>query len=282
MSLFGENDRLLTSLEEGLIRRVYRTAKLPPLSRIRIRDGLSTIDTPFTTPGPGGSGLFLIMAGPRLYEGDLATDDPSTLVHEMTHVWQYDHGTLSELHAATAHVHYYLRNKTDRLYEYKLGDSWNDFGFEGQAQLVEDWYSIEKMDETTDRYVYVKNVLFYNDPDARSKELWEMRQIGDIPATEKTPTPDRQVARETVPFSDGYLLSVLEKPYQASDMAGLAARVKVLEGYFREMRRVKSNEAVILAGRLKTKPGDKLAQAFQYRLSTPTQFHLLHILQGLI
>jgi hypothetical protein len=63
---------------------------------------------------------------------------------------------------------------------------------------------------------------------------------------------------------------------------GLAARVKNLDEYFRQLRRLRLQEAVALAGRLHPgKPGDRLARAFHYRLSTRTRERLINILQGL-
>ena len=295
--LWGEQERLLTSLEEGLIRKVFTTAVLPKLSRLRIRDGLSPNDTPFTTPrtqwardtntpfGHEVEGEYLIMVGPKLFDGDVSQDDPSTLVHEMTHVWQYKHGTLSEWHAATAHVHYWLRDKVglgpyDKLYEYQIGESWDDMGFEGQAQLVQDWYQDDKMSETSDRWIYFKNVVLMDNPRARPLSLGELR-TWEMPV-DGLDQPSQHWSREEVPFNDDYLRRVLEQPIGPNDVAKQAARVKTLEDYFRQLRRLKLTDAVALAARLKTPaPRDQLAQAFHYRLSTATTSRLLNILLGL-
>jgi hypothetical protein len=91
------------------------------MGHIRIRDGLTTTGTPFTTPRSKlvvisgyplkSVGEYLIMVGPRLFEGDVATMEPSTLVHEMTHVWQYKNGTLTQFRGFKAHAHYFIRGK---------------------------------------------------------------------------------------------------------------------------------------------------------------------------
>jgi outer membrane protein OmpA-like peptidoglycan-associated protein len=178
MSLFGDHGRFLTSHEEDLIRNVFKTTALPPLSRVRIRDGESPTGTAITIPLHD---LFNIMVGKSLFALDVADADPSTLVHEMTHVWQYFHGTLSRSHALSAHSHRWAAGKlgyrgTNYLYEYDiLTDSWNDMGFEGQAQLVEEWFYDGKGDEDKDkRFCFVKKVLYDNNIAARKLNIIDL------------------------------------------------------------------------------------------------------------
>ena len=64
--------------------------------------------------------------------------------------------------------------KTDNLYQYEIGQSWDDMGFEGQAQLVQEWFTLDAMSETSDRWVYVKHVLMTGDVAARSLTLGEI------------------------------------------------------------------------------------------------------------
>ena len=91
-----------------------------------------------------------------------------------------------------------------------------------------------------------------------------------------------QVSYEDYPFREGYLQELLDKVIPTSDVKGLAARVKNLDEYFRQLRRLRLQEAVALADRLQaSKPGDRLARAFHYRLSTTIRERLIKILQGL-
>jgi hypothetical protein len=182
--IFGNNERLLTPEEAKLIRSVFRTTKLPVLDRIRIRDGLSPTGTAFTAPREKVAahhalpfmteGEYLIMVGPRLFEGDVAAMEPDTLVHEVTHVWQYKHGTLGEYEAAVKYIGAAAIRRTDNLYQYEIGQSWDDMGFEGQAQLVQEWFTLDAMSETSDRWVHVKHVLMTGDVAARSLTLGEI------------------------------------------------------------------------------------------------------------
>lgn len=299
MGLFGENERLLTSGEEGLIRKVFKSAALPPLSAFRIRDGLSPTGTPFTDSD------YSIMVGPHLFAGDLSKDDPDTLVHETVHVWQYKQGTLTRAKALKAHVGAAVLKYTPpirlvpgrpprfiyvppprnwdpvaNLYKYTIGNSWNSFGFEGQAQLVEEWFSHsgQNMSLSADHYVYVKKVLYSGDPIARELTLAELKGAPpDKPEELDINVPDRQVAFEEDHF---YAFSrYIEKKFRANDVAGLAARVKKLEDYCRKLRATRPADALRLAGRLQ-QPGDPVGRSFHYYLSRPTRELLLKILTG--
>jgi hypothetical protein len=48
-------------------------------------------------------------------------------------------------------------------------------GFEGQAQLVEDWFRNDGMSETSERFVFVKKVLYTGDSRARDLTLTQLR-----------------------------------------------------------------------------------------------------------
>jgi len=173
--IWGNRDRQLTTHEKELLNRVFRGADLPPLERIRIRDGLTTTGVPFVTSGTTSKVLFgslltrpeeyLIMVGPRLFDEDLTRVAPATLVHEMVHVWQYKHKKLTELRGLMLHSLYYLSGKIGgrgqhHLYSYDLSQPWEQIGFEGQAQLVEDWYKIDHMKQRGERWEYLKRTVF--------------------------------------------------------------------------------------------------------------------------
>ena len=189
--IWGNDERTLTAAERTLINSVFRNAALPPLSEVRVRNGLATTGTPFTTLGSSrlklitglpsrSEGKYQLMLGPTLFASDLSESSPSILVHEMTHVWQYEHETLTELSGLARHAFYYVsgllggRNQT-HLYDYRLGESWNEMGFEGQAQLVEDWYRFDQMSEECERWLYVKNVLILGNVAARDLQLDSLR-----------------------------------------------------------------------------------------------------------
>jgi len=199
--LFGDRGRPLMQPEAALIRKVFQTAQLPLLSKIRIRNGASTTGTAITIPLDG---LYNIMVGePKAnFFRDLSIADPDMLVHEMTHVWQYFHGTLSRAHGMTAHIHRWAAGKfgypdEEYLYEYNmLTDSWNDMGFEGQAQLVEEWFHDTKGvggEDKDKRFCFVDKVLYKGSVKARSMNIIQLCD-GDF---YDAPSPDPEPVRVT-------------------------------------------------------------------------------------
>ena len=186
MSLFGgkgDNQRMMTAFEIRLVKQVFQTAKLPRLDQIPIGDGQSANGTAWT------SSDYTISVTPQYFSTDLSRSDPDTLVHEMTHVWQYFNGTLTMDHAFKAQAWASIKDKYlsfgwghsdvkdhfyDKLYSYDAVDgTWDSMGFEGQASMVEDWYSMGMKTEGI-RFVFVKNVLWDGDISARNLTKTEL------------------------------------------------------------------------------------------------------------
>src|SRR5258708_10603127 len=103
---FGDDDRLLTGKEAALVQSVYLNARLPPSFKIRIRNGLSPNGTAITFPNYA-DGTYNISVGQYLFDHDLTDYQGAkdTLIHEVTHVWQYYHGLLTRAHGVIAHCH---------------------------------------------------------------------------------------------------------------------------------------------------------------------------------
>jgi hypothetical protein len=155
----GNNNRMLSAYEMQLIKNVFKTAPLPRLDKITIGDGQNARGGYWTSDD------YQMNLGPTLWKVELTGFGAwrATLVHEMTHVWQYFNGTLTERHAFFAHAHYSMLGKDDDLYKYDVNDdSWDDMGFEGQAQLVEDWYKAGAKTEDQ-RYIFIENILYTGD-----------------------------------------------------------------------------------------------------------------------
>jgi outer membrane protein OmpA-like peptidoglycan-associated protein len=201
---YGDDDRLLTGGEESLIRLVYKSTLLPPFSRMRIRNGLSPTDTAITFPN-NYDDTYNISVGQKLFDSDLTINswDRETLVHETVHVWQYFHGLLSRGHGIMAHLHRGVAGKLgyagdDQLYEYDiLTDSWDDMGFEGQAQLVQEWYRDGRKDEDGDkRFCFIQKVLYDNNAAARKLNIVELCEKDFYPPPGPDPEPIRVSAKD--------------------------------------------------------------------------------------
>lgn len=265
----GDNSRALFQGEINLIRTVFKTAHLPPLLEVSIADGVSIKGTPWTDSD------YQINVGPWSYDHDLSVFDRSTLVHEMAHVWQYFNKTLSKLHAFVASV----RNPEDDLYSYDLNGSWEDMGFEGQAQMVEDWFTMG-MNTEGHRYFFMKHVVWSGDRSAARLSRADLAQREPDSGTQEAPSRhDRATAHEqSVPLTDSYLISLLQPRFAADDVGGYGARARKVETVFGSAGIV---QALPLFARLvMRRPGDNVSMYFHDNLSTPTRMRLLQTLQS--
>lgn len=246
---YGDADRLLTGKEEALIRKVYSSTRLPPFFKIRIRNGLSPSDTAITFPNYS-DGTFNISVGQYLFDNDLTDTQSSrdTLIHEMVHVWQYFHHLLTRPHGIVAHIHRNVAGKfgypgDDALYEYNiLTDSWNDMGFEGQAQLVEEWYHDGAKGEDDDkRFCFIKKVLYEDSAAARALNIVHLCEKDFYPPSTPDPEPIRVSVRDDsfVMMLDGDVLFDFDKV----DIK--PAAVTVLEKTAKNIRALWRNGTVI-------------------------------------
>jgi hypothetical protein len=153
------NLRLLSALERKEAESVFATS-LPDWKRIYVTDGLGPVpfvDRPYTDELYG---MFRLNLGPDVYPDALADQSyTNLLIHELTHVWQYDRGYWVVLRSAYA-------NRVITLfsagYHYTLDhdDTWNSYNVEQQAQLIQDWY--DRGRSTTDvRLPFIKWIIRY-------------------------------------------------------------------------------------------------------------------------
>ncbi len=142
--------RGLMAGEIRLAREVFH-ATLPPWSWIGVTNGLNGDGGPWTVDRSWGDilqGAPEIARSPLKYlmgfgddaSKDLSIADPGTLMHEMTHVWQYYHNGSS---AITGLRCLYAQGNVPIVkgvgYGYKAGDPFCDYNMEQRAHIVEDW-----------------------------------------------------------------------------------------------------------------------------------------------
>ena len=136
--LLQGKERPLTKAEKDRLRRVFQNSI--SLHNIRVVEGSSCIL---------GNESFATTIGNTIYTRSINLDDPrndSVLVHECTHVWQYQN--LGSRYVADAlGAQLLLPNKNGRrgvAYNWEVTEvnrgntDWNEFNKEGQAQFIQD------------------------------------------------------------------------------------------------------------------------------------------------
>lgn len=142
--------RYLTNPELAIAKPVFRDSL--PWNRIRISSRLGFEETEYTWGRT-------LNVGPYMHKGlDSDRNGRKLLIHELTHVWQYEHrnyGGSYILDAATAHVIH-----GQKAYVYEAGRPWNAYGAEQQAKIVEDWYSGRKNEDASDPlFRYIREII---------------------------------------------------------------------------------------------------------------------------
>jgi len=278
-----KNVRNLAAKEETIARSVFQNTV--PYSQVLVSDGLGGGNRPFTVPTnmpvhvPAyvnfnvKGGKYVIHAGDGYLGMSLNDEDKKTLIHELTHVWQGENDTSWSWAYALFSLKDQALSDDAYAYDHRWLKSWSDYGPEQQAQIVEDWYadgmeSFDPVMQTGDRRFYYIKKHIRHEYVAEDWTIVPLRPLEAGTLNIKPAYPD---------MIAGSLLPILEKPLGANDHAGLAARLKKLEEFFQGFG---SESARALTLRLDApRANDMLAQAFHYRLSTPTRHRLLHILR---
>jgi hypothetical protein len=154
----GTNSRRLSISEEALAGRVFG-ASLPPFDTIYIDDGLGFGDRPYTF---GPMPCTTIHIGPVAYPNCTSRammpivirPIDAVFIHEMTHVMQYNkfqYVVPSSIWAQTF----------GGGYSYTVGQPWNDYNVEQQAEIVSRWYELG-MPKNIPEFQYVSKVVRRN------------------------------------------------------------------------------------------------------------------------
>ena len=132
------------------------------LNRVLISDLFLAESRAFVTPrDPTPLGLvfgggFTINVGPSRYP-DLTTSEKNrkTLVHELVHCWQGQHSPIACSYIFDSLWH---RSLNENAYDYVIGEPWESYNAEQQANLVAEWY-IQGASETDTRYPYIRDYI---------------------------------------------------------------------------------------------------------------------------
>jgi hypothetical protein len=125
------NERKLTAEEKQLLERVFRTSL--PRYNIRLVEGFAGLFSVSSSPFTLGNTIYL-------KDRDVS-QKPELLVHECTHVWQYQH--FGARYASDAiGAQWFVEDAYDWQKEIQRGHTdWVDFNKESQAEFHEDLYT---------------------------------------------------------------------------------------------------------------------------------------------
>lgn len=133
--------RPLYGSEIEIVLRVFHNTL--PLDRIVVTPILGAYGgSPFVTtfhPFAPVSMVYLVNVGPSFYLHGMGSQPASaTLVHELVHVWQGNHGIYSGAFMFASIYHQHRLGLA--AYLYTPGQPWKSYNVEQQANIVEDWF----------------------------------------------------------------------------------------------------------------------------------------------
>jgi hypothetical protein len=142
--------RRLTAAERRLAEQVFRGTINYDL--LRVTDTLGLYSRPWVANTPP---MWLMNVGPTHYQ-DL-TKAPAFFIHELTHVWQGQHGVPITANSA---IHQGLAvlqgGNFNDAYQYNCCSTWNSYNIEQQARIVGDWFS-NGMNTADPLYPYIRD-----------------------------------------------------------------------------------------------------------------------------
>lgn len=219
--------RRLTAREEALARTVFGNSI--DYSRVRI---LTTGVAPGTTPGntirlPANFSIedYRGTSDPSTGERPLNQEHAQLLIHEMTHVWQFQHSgpgyvttSLGQQIAASI-----TRGNRNFAYAYTLqsGDSFFDFGPEQQAHIVENYYAMRRdLQFLNNRAPGVRYLSNHLGPDGFHVQLTPEARRQEIDTELPLHEPLIQQMRRAIPPSESQLLEIRRRSLMMTPLPG--------------------------------------------------------------
>jgi hypothetical protein len=126
-----ERERALTERERALLKRVFRESVA--LYNVRIVDGFAGIYSVNPRPFTLGNTIYL--------KDHDSVSEPETLVHECTHVWQYQHWG-SQYASDAVGAQWFVPDEYSWERELQRGNlEWADFNKEAEGRFLEDIFT---------------------------------------------------------------------------------------------------------------------------------------------
>jgi hypothetical protein len=142
--------RYLNRKEMQLAQPVFRDSL--PWFRIQLSPRVGMEDRPFTMGRT-------IHVGPEGFRDGMDSDweRSRTLIHELTHVWQYEHGCYGGSYIFSSGWAQATEGK--KAYIYTLSKDWDKYNVEQQGEIVADWWAFG-CSSTDLRYPYLRDFIW--------------------------------------------------------------------------------------------------------------------------
>jgi hypothetical protein len=142
LTRLASNERTLRPAEYNHANLVFK-GSLPPRDKIMVSDSIGGGKPRRAFTYPRFDGKIVLNMGDHFGQDlhTLVTDDEpepgQLMIHELTHVWQYHNNAASISYVGDA---IWARVREDYDEGQVLDESWDSFGLEEQASIVEHWY----------------------------------------------------------------------------------------------------------------------------------------------
>ncbi len=156
--------RSLTAAEKAIVRSVFKNSI--NFSSIQVTNTVGFQNGNWVTKTPAG---YLVNVGPSYNNLAANKNTKRLLIHEMTHVWQGQHGVPfmvnSAIHQAASVIQ---SGSTTGAYSYTIGKQWSKYNVEQQAEIIMGWYDAG-MKTSDGRYPYIRDNVRPGNPNAVTK-----------------------------------------------------------------------------------------------------------------
>ena len=157
--------RTLLPNELILANTVFQTSIL--YSQVRLQNDTGLGGRPWTSPPTPPYPYYVLHVGAYYQHMTTTNYRKRLLVHELTHVWQGQHGVPLG-YVLNSAVHQTLTGITNGgdvapAYNYSTGLKWAQYNCEQQASIVEDWFASGSQSSNS-RYVYITSNIRPGNP----------------------------------------------------------------------------------------------------------------------
>ncbi|GAB4360330.1 MAG: hypothetical protein Kow006_30080 [Gammaproteobacteria bacterium] len=157
--------RPLSSAEKNIAKSVFGNSL--NLNMVRVTNTLGLQSRPWTTNTPP---IYTINVGVDAYNNLAVNAWSRLLIHELSHVWQGQHGVPFMSNSAYHQVLSAIQNggSPGKAYQYTPGKQWSKYNSEQQASIIDNWFAGGRKTNSK-LYPYIRDNVRPGKPLAQTK-----------------------------------------------------------------------------------------------------------------